>query len=56
MAYVDAIKWLREHDVKKEDGTLYEFGDVSDFLFGNGKSSYGMRGEIPAFGDDNWHF
>ncbi|XP_036060963.1 asparagine--tRNA ligase, cytoplasmic isoform X1 [Onychomys torridus] len=27
MNYSDAIEWLREHDVKKEDGTLYEFGD-----------------------------
>jgi len=27
MPYVEAIKWLREHDVKKDDGTFYEFGD-----------------------------
>lgn len=27
MNYSDAIEWLREHDVKKEDGTFYEFGD-----------------------------
>lgn len=28
MNYSDAIEWLREHDVKKDDGTFYEFGDV----------------------------
>lgn len=28
MQYVDAIKWLKEHDVKKDDGTYYEFGEV----------------------------
>ncbi|XP_039400746.1 asparagine--tRNA ligase, cytoplasmic isoform X1 [Mauremys reevesii] len=27
MNYTDAITWLREHDVKKEDGTYYEFGE-----------------------------
>nr|BAE43117.1 unnamed protein product [Mus musculus] len=27
MNYSDAIEWLKEHDVKKEDGTFYEFGD-----------------------------
>ncbi|XP_077202997.1 asparagine--tRNA ligase, cytoplasmic isoform X2 [Paroedura picta] len=25
--YADAIVWLKEHDVKKEDGTYYEFGE-----------------------------
>ncbi|CAG8529950.1 4346_t:CDS:2 [Diversispora eburnea] len=25
--YKDAIKYLKEHDIKKEDGTFYEFGD-----------------------------
>jgi asparaginyl-tRNA synthetase len=25
--YVDAIKYLREHDIKKDDGTYYEFGE-----------------------------
>ncbi len=29
MNYVDAIKYLKEHDIKKEDGTYYEFGEVS---------------------------
>lgn len=28
MQYVDAIKWLKENDVKKDDGTYYEFGEV----------------------------
>ncbi|XP_015267618.1 PREDICTED: asparagine--tRNA ligase, cytoplasmic [Gekko japonicus] len=27
MNYADAIVWLKEHDVKKEDGTYYEFGE-----------------------------
>ncbi|RHZ88563.1 hypothetical protein Glove_22g3 [Diversispora epigaea] len=25
--YKDAIKYLKEHDIKKEDGTFYEFGE-----------------------------
>ena len=29
MAYTDAIEYLKEHDIKKEDGSYYEFGDVS---------------------------
>lgn len=29
MAYTDAIKYLKEHDIKKDDGSYYEFGDVS---------------------------
>ncbi|XP_038646500.1 asparagine--tRNA ligase, cytoplasmic isoform X1 [Scyliorhinus canicula] len=27
MDYTDAIKWLKEHDIKKDDGTFYEFGE-----------------------------
>ncbi|XP_021968493.1 asparagine--tRNA ligase, cytoplasmic [Folsomia candida] len=27
MNYSDGVKWLKEHDVKKEDGTFYEFGE-----------------------------
>lgn len=27
MAYTDAIEYLKEHDIKKEDGSYYEFGD-----------------------------
>jgi len=27
MPYTDGIEWLRTHDVKKPDGTFYEFGD-----------------------------
>lgn len=27
MAYAEGIEWLREHDVRKDDGTLYEFGE-----------------------------
>ncbi|KAM8960204.1 asparagine--tRNA ligase, cytoplasmic [Pelodytes ibericus] len=27
MNYSEAITWLKEHDVKKEDGTYYEFGE-----------------------------
>lgn len=29
MNYSEAIEWLREHDVKKDDGTYYEFGEVT---------------------------
>lgn len=35
MNYADAIVWLKEHDVKKDDGTYYEFGEVSLFLLCN---------------------
>lgn len=28
MNYSDAIVWLKEHNIKKEDGTFYEFGEV----------------------------
>lgn len=28
MNYTEAIEWLREHNVKKDDGTFYEFGEV----------------------------
>lgn len=31
MNYSDAIKYLKEHDIKKEDGTYYEFGEVCNF-------------------------
>ena len=31
MDYSDAIKYLKEHNIKKEDGTYYECGEVSDF-------------------------
>ncbi|KAG7477131.1 hypothetical protein MATL_G00090860 [Megalops atlanticus] len=27
MNYTDALKWLKEHNVKKDDGTFYEFGE-----------------------------
>ena len=27
MNYADAIVYLKEHDIKKEDGTYYEFGE-----------------------------
>ena len=29
MDYTEAITYLKEHDIKKDDGTYYEFGDVS---------------------------
>ena len=29
MNYTDAIAWLKENNVTKDDGTFYEFGDVS---------------------------
>lgn len=29
MNYADAIVWLKENNVTKEDGTFYEFGEVS---------------------------
>ena len=28
MEYVDAIKYLKEHEIYKDDGTPYEFGEV----------------------------
>lgn len=29
MNYSEAIEWLKQHDVKKDDGTFYEFGEVA---------------------------
>lgn len=29
MNYSEAIKWLKENNVTKDDGTFYEFGEVS---------------------------
>lgn len=28
MNYEDAIKWLKEHNITKDDGSFYEFGEV----------------------------
>lgn len=28
MDYSDAIKYLKEHNITKEDGSFYEFGEV----------------------------
>ena len=28
MDYKDAITYLKEHDIRKDDGTFYEFGEV----------------------------
>ncbi|KAL0170479.1 hypothetical protein M9458_035075, partial [Cirrhinus mrigala] len=27
MNYTEAIEWLKEHNIKKDDGTFYEFGE-----------------------------
>ena len=32
MNYTDAIVYLKEHDIRKDDGTFYEFGEVSTVL------------------------
>ena len=29
MDYADGIKYLKEHGITKDDGTYYEFGEVS---------------------------
>ena len=31
MEYAEAIKYLKENEIKKEDGTYYEFGEVRYF-------------------------
>jgi asparaginyl-tRNA synthetase len=28
MPYTEAIQYLKDNDIKKDDGTFYEFGDV----------------------------
>ena len=30
MNYTEAIVYLKEHNIKKEDGTFYEFGEVCE--------------------------
>ena len=32
MDYAEAIKYLKEHDIRKDDGTFYEFGEVSNAI------------------------
>jgi len=32
MDYKDAIKYLKEHDIKKDDGSFYEFGFIYSSL------------------------
>ncbi len=32
MDYSEAITYLKEHDIKKDDGTFYEFGEVRIFM------------------------
>lgn len=39
MAYTEALDYLREHNITKDDGSFYEFGDVSFNLL-NQKSIY----------------
>jgi len=29
MEYREAIEYLKEHDIRKDDGTFYEFGEVN---------------------------
>jgi hypothetical protein len=31
MNYTDALIYLKEHNITKDDGTFYEFGDVRPF-------------------------
>ena len=33
MDYKVAIEYLREHDIKKDDGTYYEFGNLTPVFF-----------------------
>ena len=33
MEYKDAITYLKEHDIRKDDGTFYEFGEVMHFNY-----------------------
>ena len=33
MDYKVAIEYLREHDIKKDDGTYYEFGNFLHLIF-----------------------
>lgn len=32
MPYAEAIEYLRENNITKDDGTFYEFGEVSFFF------------------------
>ena len=32
MSYIEGIQYLKEHNITKDDGTFYEFGDVRPML------------------------
>lgn len=32
MPYAEAIEYLKAHDIRKDDGTFYEFGEVCEVL------------------------
>ncbi len=32
MNYADAIVYLKENDIRKDDGTFYEFGEVRWYI------------------------
>lgn len=53
MDYTEAIEWLRENDVKKDDGSYYEFGEVNMSEYINAHSALRMSSGAQGFHCDN---